>query len=55
MALVVISINRDNLPEHTDEEFRQWVRYQVGDNGSLSLNNPLVDLDLDATVKEISS
>ena len=54
MALVVISIDRDKLPEHTDEEFEQWVIFKVGDFVSLSREHPLLHFDLDATVREIS-
>ncbi len=55
MALVVISIDRDDLPDHTDEEFEEWVKYKVGHAGGLILDNPLSDLDLDAYVREISA
>lgn len=26
--------------EHTDEELEEWLRYEFGDNGSMSLKNP---------------
>jgi len=52
MTLVVISINRDELPEHTDEEFKEWITYGIEKN-AISLDNPLEELDLIATVKEI--
>lgn len=55
MALVVISIDRDKLPEHTREQFEEWVRFSVGDVGGLSRGNPLSDYDLEATVREIDS
>lgn len=54
MALVVISINRDELPAHTNEEFEAWVKYEVGHNGGISLENPLCDESLDGYVREIS-
>jgi hypothetical protein len=53
MALVVISIDRDDLPTHTDKEFEEWVKYQVGHSGRVSISNPLSDEDLDAYVREI--
>jgi len=52
MALVVISIDRETLPAHTDEQFEEWVRFEVGDRGDLSVDNPLQQ-DLEAIVKEI--
>lgn len=53
MTLVVISINRKSLPEHTDEEFEAWVKYQVGELGGIRMKNPLHDIDMEADVKEI--
>ena len=52
MALVVISIDRESLPDHTDEQFEEWVRFEVGDRGDLSGDNPLQQ-DLEAVVREI--
>lgn len=52
MALVVISIDRTKLPPHTDEQFEEWVRFCVGQLGGISMENPLHDLDMTATVKE---
>lgn len=54
MALVVISIDRDDLPSHTDEQFEEWVKYQVGHRGDISIDNPLSDQDIDGYVREIS-
>lgn len=53
MALVVISIERNLLPSHTDQQFEEWVKYCVGHLGGISMENPLHDLDMTATVKEI--
>ena len=53
MSLVVISIDRTKLPEHTDEEFEAWVKFCVGHLGGIPNDNPLSDYDIDATVKEI--
>jgi len=55
MALVVISINRTELPEHTDEQFAEWVEFNVGHAGGISNDNPLHDLDMEARVREISA
>jgi len=52
MALVVLSVDRDKLPEHTDEQFEEWVRFEVGDRGGMSADNPLQQ-DLEAEVREI--
>jgi len=54
MALVVMSIDRDKLPAHTNEQFEEWVMFQVGQRGSVSMENPLHDLDMEATVREFS-
>ena len=53
MTLVVISVDRQDLPEHTDEQFELWVKYQVGALGGITLDNPLHDIDIEAEVKEI--
>lgn len=54
MALVVISIDRSELPDHSDEEFEEWVRYQVGDTPHMEIANPLSSEDMQATVREVS-
>jgi hypothetical protein len=53
MALIVISVDRDKLPTHTDAEFEEWLRFEVGDNGSISTKNRLWKEDLEARVREI--
>lgn len=53
MAIVVISIDRETLPAHTDEQFEEWVKFQVGHFGGIDINNPLADMDMDAMVREI--
>jgi hypothetical protein len=53
MALIVISVDRDKLPPHTDEEFEEWVRFEVGDGGSIETKNPLSKEGLEARVREI--
>ena len=54
MALVVISIDRKELPPHTDEQFKEWVRFCVGDCGGIDRDNPLSDTDMTAQVREFS-
>ncbi len=54
MALVVISIDRDKLPPHTQEEFEAWVRFCVGDTGGIANSNPLCDMDMESRVVEFS-
>ena len=54
MALVVLSIDERKLPAHTRDEFEEWVRFCVGDRSDIQNANPLSDLDLQATVREIS-
>jgi len=53
MTLIVISVDRENLPAHTDQEFEEFVRFQVGDRGAISLSNPLNNISMEAEVKEI--
>jgi len=55
MTLAVISIDRSKLPEHTTAQFEEWLKYRVGDTASISMENPLHDFDMEATVREISS
>ena len=55
MSLVVISIDRGKLPEHTQEEFEEWVKYEVGDTPEMNMKNPLVMECFEADVKEIGN
>lgn len=54
MALIVISVNRASLPSHSDEHFKEWAEFHVGHRGSISDDNPLSDIDMEAKVREIS-
>lgn len=40
MALIVISVDRSSLPSHTDDQFEEWVEFNVGHRGGLSEDNP---------------
>jgi hypothetical protein len=55
MALVVLSIDREKLPPHSKEEFEEWVKFQVGHLGGISMENPLHDIDITAQVREVSA
>lgn len=39
---ITFTIDTDELPEHTNEEFKQWIEYLVGDGPLLSVNNSLI-------------
>ena len=54
MALVVISIDERKLPAHTREEFEEWLRFSVKDRSEIKNANPLIDIDFQAIVREIS-
>jgi len=54
MSLIVISVDRSKLPKHTKAEFEEWISFNVGAIFSISLKNPLYDIDLESTVREIS-
>lgn len=51
---LVLSVDRTQLPEHTDHDFEEWIKYQVGQLGAIPVTNPLWDADLVARVLEIS-
>ena len=53
MALIVISVDREKLPEHTDIQFENWIKYKVGQWSSISIESPLSDIDLEAVVREM--
>ncbi len=53
MTLIVLSVDREKLPECTDEEFADWVKFEVGHLGGIKVENPLSNYDLEATVLEI--
>lgn len=55
MALVVMSIDRESLPQHSAEQFEEWVKFCVGELGGISMENPLSDYDITAKVREISN
>lgn len=55
MTLVVISVNRDIFPPHTNENFEEWIKYNIGELSGISVDNPLSDFDMDAIVREISN
>ena len=54
MALVVISIDERKLPACSQEEFEEWLRFSVKDRSEIKNENPLVDVDFQAIVREIS-
>lgn len=51
MTSIVISIDRSKLPAHTMEQFAEWVRFCVGEIGSISMENPLHDIDMEASIR----
>ncbi len=50
---VTIDIDRDKLPEHTDAAFEKWLKYEVGDLGGMSADNPPAMQDLEGRVVAI--
>ncbi len=46
---VTFKIDRDKLPQHTNEEFEAWIKYVIGSRGGINMENPLHDQDLDHT------
>lgn len=53
MQQVLIGINRDDLPSHSDGQFEEWVQYCVGHRADIDSDNPLSDLDLTGVVINI--
>lgn len=51
---IVLRVDRSQLPEHTDHDFKEWIKYQVGQLGGIPLTNPLRDAEFVARVLEIS-
>ena len=54
MALVVLSIDRDKLPHHTDEDFKEWLGFHLGDYEGVAESNPLREVKVKAEIREIS-
>lgn len=52
MTLIVISVDRDELPSHTDEQFEEWIEYNVGARVGINIVSPLHDVSMISTVKE---
>lgn len=55
MQQVLIGIDRDGLPSHSDEQFEEWVQFCVGHRADIDTDNPLSDLDLTGVVINISN
>jgi len=53
MSLVIISVDREKIPAHTDEQFEDWIKYEVWQISHIRTDNPLCDIDITATVREI--
>lgn len=41
-----ITVRTESLPEHTDAELKEWLRYKLGASSSMSMSNPLEDCEL---------
>ena len=52
---VNINIDRDKLPGHTDAEFEEWLKYEIGELGGLTLKNPLAMQDLELIIERIEN
>lgn len=48
MRKIIIEVDETGLPEHTDEDFEEWVKYCVGYYGGIKTENPLGDHELEA-------
>lgn len=53
MTLIVININKSKLPQHTKEEFKEWIMFEVGHEGAMSTKNPLSDEQLKSNIFSI--
>lgn len=51
MATVIIWIDRTKLPSHTDEEFDEWVKYNI-EMGEITNTNPLCNKDFQGVVQD---
>ena len=43
---ISVTIQRDRLPTHTDEQFREWAMWASGCGASISCDNPLSECEL---------
>jgi len=48
-----VKINVVAPVECTEEQFEEWVKYCTGYTGSININNPLHEYDLDATYVDV--
>ena len=44
-----ITITVDSPTDCTEEQFREWVEYCLGYSGSIKIENPLSEYDLETT------
>ncbi len=52
MARFTIEIDTEALTDHTDKQLEEWVEFNIGARGGISMDNPLNIDDLAATVVE---
>jgi hypothetical protein len=50
---IVLRVDRSRLPKHTDAEFEAWVKFNVGQLGGITMDNPMWDMDMEAIVERI--
>ena len=54
MAEVTITVDRDRYPQHTDEQFEEWVEWCNGGRGGCGVDNPLSNFDLTAEIVSVN-
>ena len=47
---ISIVVDEARLPRHTREQLREWLRFKLGVMGSMAVDNPLADCDLEQCV-----
>ena len=51
---VTIDVKTELLPPHTQQEFEEWVKFQVGATGGMSGQNPLAEYDMEVSCCDFS-
>jgi hypothetical protein len=46
VSIVTFSIEENQLPKHTPEDFREWVEFKIGARHDIKDSNPLAERDL---------
>lgn len=48
-TLISAEIDRSGFPEHTSEQFMEWLEFVLGARADLNMENPLFEVELECS------